>query len=121
MLIETLVISYLTGQLPGVSVVAEVPEEYTGEALVVVEKTADSRNNRVMRATFALQSYGGTLLDAATLSRRVRSAMDSLVERPDVSACRFETERTKPANGIVIRQSITLPITTWRIKKWQIV
>lgn len=92
MLIETLVISYLTGQLPGVSVVAEVPEEYTGEALVVVEKTADSRNNRVMRATFALQSYGGTLLDAATLSRQVRSAMDSLVERPEVSACRFETD-----------------------------
>lgn len=92
MLIETLVISHLSGQLPGVSVVAEVPEEYTGEALVVVEKTADARNNRVMRATFALQSYGGTLLDAATLSRRVRSAMDSLVERSEVSACRFETD-----------------------------
>lgn len=47
---------------------------------VVIEKTGSSQYDHINNATFAVQSYGKTLYEAAELNERVKEAMNSLVE-----------------------------------------
>ena len=92
MLIEETVIAHLSGLLP-VPVYAEVPDGAApGDAFAVVEKTGGRARDQIHEATFAVQSYGATLRDCAALSRRARRAMETLPERDEIGACRFETE-----------------------------
>lgn len=92
MLIEARVIAHLSGQMPGCTVAAEVPEDFPDDgALVVVEKVGESVVNRLRQARLAVQSYGDTLLHAAERNEAALSALASLAADPAVSACRVET------------------------------
>ena len=60
-----------------VPVVFETPENKP-ESYVVLEKTGSQRNNRLDRATFAIQSVAPTLYEAAALNESVKVVMDQL-------------------------------------------
>lgn len=75
-MIETIVLTVLDSQL-SVPVYMEVPEDKPA-SYVVLDKTGSQRVNRIDRATFAVQSIAGTLLDAASLNETVKAVMDQL-------------------------------------------
>lgn len=85
-MIEKIVIDYLREQL-GVSVKAEIPADYQGEELCVVELLGASRDNRLPGAVIAVQSYAPTLLGAAELSDRATEAMLGITALDSVSWC----------------------------------
>ena len=69
-------------------------EEETGlpDAHVIIEKTGTSEENLICSATFAIQSYGKTLLEAAVLNDLVKKAMDDLVEHPEVTRSKLNSD-----------------------------
>lgn len=77
-MIELTVLNYLTEELD-VPVYMETPEEIP-ESYVLVQKTGSGRDNRVDRATFALQSIAPSLYEAAVLNENVKAAMDTMDE-----------------------------------------
>lgn len=85
-MIETIVIDYLRAQLD-VAVKAEVPADYTGGELCVVELLGASRENQLPGAVIAVQSYAPTLLGAADLSDRAIEAMLAITELDAVCFC----------------------------------
>ena len=72
-MIEQTVLDYLTPLLD-VAVYMEVPPD-PPEAFVAIEKTGSSLRNHIYTSTLAIQSYGPTLLAAATLSEEVKGRM----------------------------------------------
>lgn len=90
MMIEETILEYLDSRL-------DVPcylmrPENVPDAFVLIEKTGGSRTNKVDHATFALQSYGATLYDAAALNRTVISATEDLVTLPSIASSRLQTD-----------------------------
>ena len=81
-MIETTVLNYLDGVLTEPCSM-EVPEN-PPETFVVIEKTGSSRANRVNSATFAIQSYAGTMEKAAELNEKVKTAMDNIITLSDI-------------------------------------
>ena len=90
MIIEAILISYLSEQLD-VPVYAERPEN-PETSFVLIEKTGSENRNRISTATMAIQSYAGTLLQAAELNQSVKDAMDRIVERTDISSARLNSD-----------------------------
>lgn len=88
-MVETVVLNYLENKL-GVPIYMEHPEHNEGQ-YVIVERTSASMNNRIMRGTFAFQSYGNSLLDCALLNTRLVEAMISIVELDSVSSSKLNT------------------------------
>lgn len=82
-MIEEVILNHLSSALD-VPVYMEMPED-CGGSFVVIEKTGSSSVNRITSATFAIQSYGATLYEAATLNESVKTAMDAMIERNDIS------------------------------------
>lgn len=82
-MVEGLIIEYLNENL-SCGAYDEIPEK-APEEFVVVQKTGSSRVNRIDSATFALQSYSASKLEAALLNEEVKKAMDKLVELPKIS------------------------------------
>lgn len=72
-MIEKIILDYLADQLE-VPVKMQVPEDPPA-AFLVVEKTGGGMTNHICSAMIAVQSYGGTLYDAADLNERVKGAM----------------------------------------------
>ena len=68
-MIETILLNYLDAALD-VPVVMEEPES-PPEAYVVLQKTGSTLRDQLRSATFAIQSYGATLYDAASLNADV--------------------------------------------------
>lgn len=89
-MIELTVRSFLQQQLqlPAVLEVAASTES----SFVVVEKTGSDSRNHVARADLAVQCYGATLLEAASLCERVKTAMKLLTALPQVAACRLQRD-----------------------------
>lgn len=75
-MIEKIVLDILTDRLT-VPVCMEVPEDKP-ESYVILQKTGSQRQNRIDRATFAVQSIAPTLYEAAELNEGVKSVMDQL-------------------------------------------
>lgn len=84
-MIEKTIMDYLNEHLE-VPVWLELPEgEETPESYVLLEKTGSGRKDHISTATFAVQSYGKRMIDAARLNEQVKAAMDSLVTLNEVS------------------------------------
>lgn len=89
-MIEETILEYLEDML-------DVPcylmrPENVPSSFVLIEKTGGSESNKVDHATFAFQSYGATLYDAAALNRTVISAAKDLVTLPSISSSRLQTD-----------------------------
>lgn len=73
-MIETVLRSYLLGQLTNVPVYAEIPAD-PPETFILIEKTGSSRSNLIESATIAVQSYASSMYNAAALNQTVKAAM----------------------------------------------
>ena len=69
----------------------EEPED-APQSYVVVEKVGSSRQDMIETATFAIQSYGKDMLEAAMLNERVKEVMYKLCECSDVASCRLQSD-----------------------------
>lgn len=91
-MIEKVILNHLMEKLNMTDVYPEVPRDNIPAQFVVIDKTGGGEDNQIWNSQFAVQSYGGTLLDAAELNARVKVAMKSLTEHQDVSRCHLETD-----------------------------
>lgn len=90
-MIETTILRHLKTKLGMNEVYMEVPDDPPA-SFVVVEKTGGGEANQISTSTFAVQSYGPSLLAAAMLNDVVKTAMKTLPENPDVAKCSLETD-----------------------------
>lgn len=94
-MIEETVRNYLDNALD-VPVWMEMPktlEDTTPpDSYVLIQKTGSSRSNRLNHATFALQSYAGTMYGAAELNEVVKAAMDGIVTLDKISASKLNSD-----------------------------
>ena len=99
-MIEVILKNYLDTVIRDVPVVFEVPETFP-DKLITLERIGGSVSNHVRHASFAIQSWAGSLYDAALLDERVRLAMDQMADNTKVGGCHmasnynFTDERTK--------------------------
>lgn len=89
-MIEMTVLSYLKAAL-NVPVYMEVPED-PETTFVVVQKTGSSKTNYIYSATFAIQSYTGSLLGAAELNEQVKAAMDDIIVLDEISRSELNSD-----------------------------
>lgn len=75
-MIETIILNYLSSVLDVPCFMENRPED--PNSYIVIEKTGDARRNHLYSSVFAIQSYGDTLYDAASLNKRLIEAMDAL-------------------------------------------
>lgn len=100
-MIEKIILDHLAEKL-AVPIFMEVPEKAPA-SFVVLEKTSSSRKNCICTAMMAVQSYAGSLLEAAQLNDQVKQAMDSLPELADIGAARlsdYAVSVREPAKGV---------------------
>lgn len=90
MIIEALVIAFLQSNLT-VPVYAERPEK-PDPSYVIVEKVGGDETNQIPRATLAVQSHAGSMLEAATLNAQVKRVMKTLIEDDRVSRCHINSD-----------------------------
>lgn len=91
-MIEATIISYLIDKTSAAkNVYAERPTSPPTK-YIIVEKTGSDRTNRVDRATIAIQSIGGTMLDAASLNEEVKAKMDAIISQDSIGACRLNSD-----------------------------
>lgn len=88
-MILTDLLRYLDDTL-AVGVYAESPKTLTD--YVLIEQTGSSRNNQILTATVAIQSYGKSMLDAMTLNDEVETAMEGFVQLDRVARVELETD-----------------------------
>ena len=89
-MIESIIIKYLRDKL-GIKVYAEIPESPPKE-FIIVEKTSSGMEDYIYHATVALQSYSDTLLNAAVLNDKVKKAMDVMIELPEISSSKLNSD-----------------------------
>ncbi|MBR3097490.1 MAG: hypothetical protein IKH17_06375 [Bacteroidales bacterium] len=89
-MIELTVLNYLAEQM-SVPVYMEMPAEMP-DSFVLVEKTGSGRDNRIDRATIAIQSYAPTLYEAAALNDAVKEAMDGMAYAENVFMAKLNSD-----------------------------
>lgn len=73
-MIEEIIRGYLAERLD-CPVLLEAPER-PPKRYIVMEKTGSGQRNRISSAVIAIQSYGGSLYEAACLNEKVKALMD---------------------------------------------
>lgn len=89
MSIEKILFDYFKNQ--EIPVFAEEPTEEIAEYFVI-EKTGSNTENRINKASIAIQSYSDSMLGASELNERLKRFMDRITERNDVSSCRLNSD-----------------------------
>lgn len=89
-MIEEIILNYLSETLD----VPVLTEEAlaTTETFVLLEKIGSSESNGISSATFAVQSYGKSLYEAARLNHTVKTAMRDAVTLDDVISCKLNSD-----------------------------
>lgn len=92
-MIEKTVLDYLNSKISGVNAYMEVPEGMPSGRFIVIEKTGGGGNECIATATLAIQSYGASMYDAASLNESVKEAMFTIAdELSQVSSCRLNSD-----------------------------
>lgn len=98
-MIEVIILNHLKNRLEE-NVSMEKPSPSTG-SYVVFERTSGSKSNHLPSGTFAFQSYGPSLYEAIKLNKKVKEAVESLIELDEIrglslnSDYNFTDTRTK--------------------------
>lgn len=89
MLPEKLVRDYLAKELPGIEVSLEnLPDK----KYVLIERVGGSNADGTRRVSFAIQSYGKTMLEACELNERVKNAMDEIIDLDPVTKVELDSD-----------------------------
>jgi len=88
-MIEQIVLNHMDNKLD-----VSVDMERNGQTVpfVLIEKTGSSREEHLNTATFAFQSYGKSLLEAATLNETVKTAAFELMELGSISHVKLNSD-----------------------------
>ncbi|WP_290172133.1 hypothetical protein [uncultured Dubosiella sp.] len=89
MLAEKLILDYLSKVLPDILVTLETS---TDSNYVLIERVGGLESDGVARVSFAIQSYGKTLLEACALNDRVKSAMRNIINLNPVSKVDLDSD-----------------------------
>ena len=89
-IIEVYLIEYLTKEL-GINVYGQEEDAEEG-SYVVIEKLGSYVEDFTRHATIALKSYGATLLESAELNECVKSAMDDIIKKPEISYSKLNSD-----------------------------
>lgn len=89
-MIEQIVLEYMQS-------VIEVPcylmrPENVPDRYVMIEKTRGDETNHIKMSTFAFQSYGKTLYEAAELNNEVIEAAKDLIASDDIISSNYNTD-----------------------------
>ena len=90
-MIEKIILDKLAAELAPVPVLMETPPDPPAK-YVLLEKTGSSCTDHLWRATIAVQSYGASLLEAATLNHTVKGKILSLLELDTITRAEVETD-----------------------------
>ena len=88
-MIEKIVRDYLKETL-NIGVYLEV--EKANPPFIVLEKTGSREENYITRATIAVQSYGTSMYEAASLNAQVIDAMKQIIEMDEISDCELNSD-----------------------------
>lgn len=89
-MIEKIILNYLTASLD-VPCVMEVPAEVP-ERFVRIERTGGTETNTIESATLAIQSYAGSLYEAAELNEAVKAVLRTANRLEPVASCRLNSD-----------------------------
>lgn len=89
-MIELLIKNYLDGHL-------DVPSFFRHEkgmpdSYVIFEKTGSSEQNLLKSATFAFQSYGFSIFDAAKLNEKVKEVVKNMSKTAEIASVRLNSD-----------------------------
>lgn len=84
MIIEEIIIAYLSDRMNVMAYAEEPDSDETG--YVVIEKTGSSADENMLHtAMVAIKSYGKELIDAMTLNDAVKEAMQDITSLPGIT------------------------------------
>lgn len=93
-MVEILVLKYLE-KMVDIPVLLEAPEvpsdEYPTEPkeYLIIEKTGETRTNRINTARVAVQSYGDSLYEVVKRDDVIRAIMEGCVEKDEFMLCKL--------------------------------
>ena len=90
-MIENIVQDFLQEKLGQIPVRLE-REEGLPAKYVIIEKTGSGEENHIYTATFAVQSYAGSLYEAAALNSLIIGYMEALPDERDVFSCELNSD-----------------------------
>lgn len=90
-MIEKLVRDFFREKLK-MDIFFEYPKNYKNKSFIVVEKTGSFSNNRLLSATFAIQSYGDSLYMAALNNEKVKEAMEFLANDKRIGSVKLNSD-----------------------------
>ena len=94
-MIELSILNYLKTTLNPTTVTAEIRQDMP-DSFVYVEKTGSSQNDRLFHATFAVQSYAGSLYEAMVLNEAAKAAMFEAVSLSEVTRVELNSDYNYP-------------------------
>ena len=89
-MIEIIIKQYLDSHLSVPSFLeqsGEMPDSY-----VLFEKTGSSKRNYLSSATFAFQSYAGSMYDAAKLNEELKEVVENMIELNEISNVQLNSD-----------------------------
>lgn len=89
-IIEIYLVEYLSKKL-NVNAYGQV-DDASEDTYVVIEKTGSYVENHTRYATVAVQSYANSLLNSAKLNEKVKTAMEEIIEMPEISKCSLNSD-----------------------------
>ena len=90
MIIENLLLDEIQTRT-GIATYPKVPANMPGQ-FYVISKTGSTFENQIHTSTIAIQSYGKTQLETATMNENVKDAMLSLISLDEISAVAINSD-----------------------------
>lgn len=91
-MIELVIFEFLNNQNIGIPVYMEVPENPPKE-FYLLQKTGSDMSDRIYKATIVVQSYAGSLYQAAVNNETIKELMiDGLIDDPDIASVRLNSD-----------------------------
>lgn len=89
-MIELIVKKYLDSKLNVPVHLEHLKKEV--DKFIILEKTSGSYTNHLKKATVAIQSYAGSLYEAATLNESVKETMFNIVELSEIVGIKLNSD-----------------------------
>lgn len=89
-MIETIVLRFLKDKMKE-HVYLENPGNNI-KNFILIEKIGGGKESHLNRATLAIQSYAGSLAEAAKINESVKHAMEGIVELDEIGSCELNAD-----------------------------